>query len=135
MRDGVNWFQKYIFPGGMLPSRGEMERALKGTRLVVDSVRDIAPHYALTLRRWRDAFLATRDDVRALGFDDRFIRMWDYYLAASEASFLTRNTGDLQIAFDKPAGRAVPKWDRRARPDPKGAAQPPSALDARIADR
>ena len=110
LRDGVNWFQKYIFPGGMLPSLAEIERSLKNTHLVIDAVTDIGPHYALTLRAWRQAFMSHLPEVRALGFDDRFIRMWEYYLAASEAGFLTRNTGDLQIAFARPAGRAVPRW-------------------------
>ncbi|MEX2245087.1 MAG: cyclopropane-fatty-acyl-phospholipid synthase family protein [Dehalococcoidia bacterium] len=112
LRDGVNWMQKYIFPGGMLPSIGEIERALRPTQLVIGGAEDIGPHYALTLRRWRERFLANADAVRALGFDDRFLRMWEYYLAASEAGFLTRNTGDLQITFEKPAGRAVPRFAR-----------------------
>jgi cyclopropane-fatty-acyl-phospholipid synthase len=118
LRDGVNWFQKYIFPGGMLPSLAEIERSLADTRFVIDAVDDIGPHYAITLRRWREAFLGRLPEVRALGFDDRFIRMWEYYLAASEAGFLTRNTGDLQIALSKPAGRAAPAWPSAAGREP-----------------
>ena len=99
----VNWIQKYIFPGGVLPSLGAIERALAPTRLLVQRVDDIGPHYAITLRRWRESFMANLPAVRAQGFDERFIRLWEYYLAASEASFQVRNVGDLQIVFEKPA--------------------------------
>jgi cyclopropane-fatty-acyl-phospholipid synthase len=110
VRDGVNWVQKYIFPGGMLPSIAAIERALERTALVIGGLEDIGAHYAITLRRWRERFMSELTAVRALGFDERFIRMWEYYLATSEASFLSRNTGDLQIVFEKPAGRATPAW-------------------------
>jgi cyclopropane-fatty-acyl-phospholipid synthase len=103
LRDGVNWVQKYIFPGGMLPSLAELERSLAETSLLISEVQDIGPDYATTLRRWRTAFLKNRPGVRALGFDDRFIRTWEYYLAVSEAGFLTRNTSDLQVVLEKPA--------------------------------
>ena len=102
LRDGVNWVQKYIFPGGLLPSISEIEHSLKRTSLLISRLEDIGDHYATTLRGWRQRFLSQIPAVRAMGFDDRFIRMWEYYLAASEAGFLTRNTGDLQIVFDKP---------------------------------
>lgn len=101
LREGVNWIQKYIFPGGMLPSLAEIERSLTQTKLVVSDVEDIADHYAITLRRWRSAFLENLPAVRALGFDDRFIRMWEFYLASSEACFLTRTTGDIQLVLEK----------------------------------
>lgn len=105
LRDGVNWVQKYIFPGGMLPSIAELERSLRSTSLLISALEDIGAHYATTLRHWRRRFLSQAPAVRSMGFDDRFIRMWDYYLAASEAGFLTRNTGDVQITFDKPRRR------------------------------
>ena len=108
LRDGVNWIQKYIFPGGMLPSIAELERSLQGTSLLITSLEDIGAHYATTLRHWRQRFLARAADVRSMGFNDRFIRMWEYYLAASEAGFRTRNTGDVQVLFDKPGRRARP---------------------------
>lgn len=104
-RNGVNWIQKYIFPGGMLPSLAAVERALKKTDLLITGVEDIGPHYAPTLRQWRETFLSRAGEVRALGFDDRFLRMWEYYLAASEAAFLTDTTGDLQIVFEKVGAR------------------------------
>jgi cyclopropane-fatty-acyl-phospholipid synthase len=103
LRDGVNWMQKYIFPGGMLPSLAAIEHALRPTSLVISSVEDIAPNYPPTLREWRRRFFSNIDAVRALGFDDRFVRMWEYYLCASEAGFLTRSTSDLQVVLEKPA--------------------------------
>ncbi len=102
-RDGANWMQTYIFPGGLLPSLAEVERALDGTSLLLTGARDIGPHYATTLAQWRARFLARADEVRALGFDQRFLRMWEYYLALSEVGFRTRHTQDLQIVLEKPA--------------------------------
>lgn len=98
---GVNWVQKYIFPGGVLPSLAEMERVNARTGLVLDSSDDIGADYAVTLHQWRDAFWANMDTVRAQGYDDYFVKTWDYYLAACEAGFLTRITGDVHVAFDK----------------------------------
>jgi cyclopropane-fatty-acyl-phospholipid synthase len=103
-RRGANWIQTYIFPGGLLPSLAEIERSLHGTRLLVREVDDIAAHYVRTLQAWRAAFLAQVPAVRALGFDERFIRMWDYYLAISEAAFATGLTQDLQIVLQKRRG-------------------------------
>lgn len=102
-RDGANWMQTYIFPGGLLPSLAEVERALDGTSLLLTSVRDIGPHYATTLAEWRARFLGAPAEVHALGFDERFVRMWEYYLALSEVGFRTRHTQDLQIVLEKPA--------------------------------
>ncbi len=101
-RTGVNWIQKHIFPGGVLPSLAEMERANHRTDLAIVEARDIGMHYAATLREWRARFWRRIDDVRQQRYDDRFIRTWDYYLAACEAGFLTRTTQDLHIVFEKP---------------------------------
>ena len=103
---GANWIQTYIFPGGLLPSLAQIERSLHGTRLLVRGVEDIASHYVQTLATWRERFMSRLDDVRAMGFDDRFIRMWEYYLAISEAGFDTGVCQDLQIVLEK--GRALP---------------------------
>lgn len=102
-KNGVNWIQKHVFPGGVLPSLAEMERANAETRLIVASLDHIGRHYAVTLRRWREAFWERIADVRRQGYDERFIRTWDYYLAACEAGFLAGAIDDLQIAFEKPA--------------------------------
>jgi cyclopropane-fatty-acyl-phospholipid synthase len=103
---GANWIQTYIFPGGLCPSLAVIERATRDTRLLITDVTDIAPSYVRTLRAWRTSFMTRLDDVRALGFDDRFIRMWEYYLALSEAGFATGISQDLQIVLEKRRGIA-----------------------------
>ena len=103
-RRGANWIQTYIFPGGLCPSLSVIERSTRDTRLLITAVTDVAASYVLTLRAWRERFLARLDDVRGLGFDDRFIRMWEYYLALSEAGFATGISQDLQIALEKERG-------------------------------
>lgn len=103
---GANWIQTYIFPGGLCPSLAVIERATRQTRLLITGVTDIAPSYVRTLHAWRERFLGRLDDVRAMGFDERFVRMWEYYLALSEAGFATGISQDLQIAFEKRRGIA-----------------------------
>lgn len=87
-RNTYTWIQKYIFPGGLIPSVealvGVTERE---TRLRTVGMLSLRPHYAETLRLWRERFGANRDAVSALGFDDVFQRMWELYLAYSEAGF------------------------------------------------
>lgn len=99
----ADWIQKYIFPGSLLGSIGGFVDAMKQARtaLTIRHVDDIAPHYAETLKRWRTAFFDRLDEVRRLGFDDRFVRMWDFYLASCEAYFRTRTIGDLQIVLGR----------------------------------
>ena len=101
---GANWIQTYIFPGGLCPSLAVIERATRDTRFLVTGVTDIAADYVRTLAAWRSAVLGRLDEVRAHGFDERFIRMWDYYLALSEAGFATGLSQDLQISMEKARG-------------------------------
>jgi cyclopropane-fatty-acyl-phospholipid synthase len=103
---GTNWIQQYIFPGGLLPSLSAIERALHGTRLLITGTQDIREHYVRTLATWRRTFMGRLPEVRAMGFDDRFIRMWEYYLALSEAGFATGLVQDQQIVFEKGRGLA-----------------------------
>jgi len=103
-RRGANWIQLYIFPGGHCPSLTSIEQATRRTKLRIARVDDIGPHYASTLRAWRERFLERVGAVRALGFDDRFVRMWEYYLALSEAAFATGTTQDLQVVLEKGRG-------------------------------
>ncbi len=103
-RRSANWIQTYIFPGGLLPSLAVIERATAQTSLLITGSRDIAASYARTLATWRASFHARLDEVRAMGFDERFIRMWDYYLAISEAGFATGITQDQQLTFEKRRG-------------------------------
>jgi cyclopropane-fatty-acyl-phospholipid synthase len=100
-RRGANWIQTYIFPGGLCPSIAVMERAMAATNLLITDIDDIASSYVRTLREWRTRFMSRLDEVRALGFDERFIRMWEYYLALSEAGFATGVTQDLQLVLAK----------------------------------
>jgi len=98
-----DFIQRYIFPGGHLPSLEAMCQAMgDGSQLYVERVDNIGIHYAETLRRWRETFMERVDDVRALGFDDRFVRMWEFYLAYCEAAFLARYISDLQIVLTRP---------------------------------
>lgn len=95
-----DWIQKYIFPGGLLPSVTEVAKALaRGTRLGLIGLDDRPLDYARTLAAWREAFFAQVDRVRALGFGDRFVRMWEYYLATCEAAFRTRNLGLVHLTL------------------------------------
>lgn len=102
LRDGVDFIQKHIFPGSLLMS---MQRILLATSrtpsLNLFHYEDMAPHYAHTLRLWRDTFDEKRDAVTALGFDDAFIRKWRYYLSYCEAAFATRFITVAQIILTK----------------------------------
>jgi cyclopropane-fatty-acyl-phospholipid synthase len=91
-RAGTDFIQQYIFPGGMLatPARFAIESSAQG--LAVEDAFAFGPDYALTLRRWRDAFVNNLTGVRAQGFDERFIRMWELYLAYCEAGFTSGST-------------------------------------------
>jgi cyclopropane-fatty-acyl-phospholipid synthase len=100
----ADWIQTYIFPGGLLPSLGELCRAMTArTRLSVTGLEEIGLDYAETLARWRSAFLENLERVRHLGFDDRFIRMWEYYLASCEAMFRTRMLWTYQLLLRRAA--------------------------------
>ena len=103
-RRGANWIQTYIFPGGLCPSLAVIERSIHDTRFLITGVTDIADSYALTLRAWRRRFMARLDEVRSMGFDERFVRMWEYYLALSEAGFATGISQDLQLVLEKRRG-------------------------------
>jgi cyclopropane-fatty-acyl-phospholipid synthase len=97
-----DWIQKYIFPGAELASVSEIIRSLaRVTSLSLHHAEDIGTHYARTLAAWRDRFTAALSEVRSLGFDERFTRMWDYYLAYCEGAFLERHVGDAQLLLVK----------------------------------
>jgi len=103
-RRDFDWIRKYIFPGALLASVYGITRALKEhTALRVEWMQEIGTHYARTLRAWRERFLGRLTEVRQLGFDDRFIRMWEFYLASCEAGFSTRYIGDVQMVLARPA--------------------------------
>ncbi|GAB2534727.1 class I SAM-dependent methyltransferase [Nocardia heshunensis] len=96
------WIQKYIFPGGSLPSTRAIEAAAGRTRLRVRERRGLGMHYAETLRLWRERFDSRAPEVAALGFDATFRRLWQFYLAYSEAGFRSRYLDVQQIVLDRP---------------------------------
>lgn len=105
-RRSVDFIQKHIFPGGHLPSLGALSEAMaRSSRLVVEQLDNIGTHYAPTLREWRERFLAALPEVRALGFDDAFIRKWLYYFSYCEAAFATRALDDLHMVLSRPSER------------------------------
>jgi len=98
-----DFINRYIFPGGCCPSLGAMTAAAAGrTDFRLVRLEDFTPHYARTLREWRRNFHARLPEVRALGYDDRFVRMWDCYLAFCEGGFAEQHTGLLQLLYARP---------------------------------
>ncbi len=95
----TDFIQQYIFPGGLLPSRSEFRRAAAAAGLEVVDEHAFGADYASTLSRWRTRFLAEESAVRGLGFDTRFIRIWEFYLAYCEAAFATGNTSVVQFTL------------------------------------
>lgn len=97
LRRGVDFIQKYIFPGSLLLSLNRVnEQLARAGGFMLHRVEDFGPDYARTLRLWRDAFEAKHEEVAALGFDARFIRKWRYYLCYCEAAFAMRNISVVQ---------------------------------------
>lgn len=102
----VDFIQRYIFPGGFLPSVTALAAAFTGNSdLRAVQLEDIGPHYAETLARWRDNFHARSDEIRGLGFDERFMRMWEFYLCYCEGGFRERQIGTVQMLLAKPDWR------------------------------
>jgi cyclopropane-fatty-acyl-phospholipid synthase len=100
---GTDFIQQYVFPGGCLPCPAEFQRCAREAGLeVVDELR-FGKDYARTLRHWRTRFLARRAQVLALGFDEAFLRLWDFYLAYCEAAFEQCNTDVIQYTLRKPS--------------------------------
>ena len=111
-----DFLKKYIFPGSCLPSvAATLDAVHSRTDLRTWHLEDIGPHYATTLRLWREAFLARSGDARRLGYDDRFLRLWDYYLAYCEGAFRARYVGDVQWLFLKPRCQIAPSAPTIAR--------------------
>ena len=101
-RDEVDFIKRYIFPGCCIPSVSALAQAMAGASdLRIVHLEDIAPHYATTLARWRDNFLANLERVRALGYPESFCRMWEFYLCYCEAGFAERALGDVQMVLTR----------------------------------
>lgn len=103
LKHGVDWIQKHIFPGSLLPSVGALNDAINKTGdLTLVDLKDMGLHYARTLRTWYDRFNANLHEVKKLGFDDSFIRKWNYYLCYCEAAFAMRNINVMQMIYARP---------------------------------
>jgi len=99
---GTDFIQKYIFPGGHLPSVNKiLEVTTNKTNLNLLNLEDYTEHYAKTLNIWHEKFIQQLDQVKRLGFDEYFVRMWKMYLCYCEAAFLTRNINLVQVAFTR----------------------------------
>lgn len=96
-RKGTDFIQQYVFPGGMLPSPAEFRRRAKVAGLEVTDAFAFGRDYGRTLRLWREAFMARRREVLAQGFDERFLRLWEFYLAYCEGAFNARSTDVVQF--------------------------------------
>jgi len=102
----VDFIQRYIFPGGCLPSVSVISDAVtRMTDMRMLHLEDIGPHYATTLKHWRERFMNRLDEVRSLGYPDEFIRMWEYYLCYCEGGFRERTIGTAQVLLGKPLNR------------------------------
>ena len=108
LRRGTDFIQKHIFPGSLLLSNTRIANTLNRTGdLDLVSFEDLTASYARTLGEWHDRFNAALDDVRDLGFDDRFIRKWNFYLKYCEAAFAARNIGVVQAAYTRPNNTTI----------------------------
>ncbi len=102
-RRGVDFIQKYIFPGGMLPSPSALRSEIERAGLAIVGSREFGPSYAQTLRRWHERFNARWEEIAPLGFDERFRRMWNFYLTSCAATFQVGNCDVTQITIKRPA--------------------------------
>jgi cyclopropane-fatty-acyl-phospholipid synthase len=108
-RKNTDFIQQYIFPGGCLPSNTIVAQHInQDTDMQIVGLEDITKDYARTLADWRNAFSANIDAVKAQGFDDVFIRMWDFYLCYCEGGFTERAISTAQYVFAKPDARTLP---------------------------
>jgi len=110
-RKSVDWIQKHIFPGGLLPSVGHLMKVVNDVcDLQLLRFRDFGPHYARTLKEWHERFTRAEADVRKLGFSDNFIRKWRYYLQYCEAAFRMRNVSVVHVTLTRPNNTQL-VWD------------------------
>jgi cyclopropane-fatty-acyl-phospholipid synthase len=102
-RKNVDWIQKHIFPGSLLPSMQVIQSSIRETgNLMLYDFEDMTPSYAQTLKIWREGFNQNLSAVRDMGFEEEFIRKWNYYKSYCEAAFKTRNISVVQAVFTRP---------------------------------
>lgn len=103
LKNGVDWIQKHIFPGSLLPSVAAINNAVNKTgEMSLVDLKELGLHYAYTLNSWLVKFNEGVEKVKQLGFDDRFIRKWTYYLCYCEAAFAMRNISVMQMVYTRP---------------------------------
>lgn len=103
VKNGVDWIQKHIFPGSLLPSVGSINKAINEVcDLTLVDLKDIGLDYAHTLNIWQQEFMKNIEEVKKLGFDDYFVRKWNYYFAYCEAAFAMRNINVMQLVYTRP---------------------------------
>lgn len=108
LKRGVDWIQTHIFPGSLLLSVGRVNEACLTTgNLFLHDLEDLGTSYARTLHLWWERFNRRVEEVRALGFDERFIRKWNYYLQYCEAAFANRNVSVVQAIYTRPNNRRL----------------------------
>jgi cyclopropane-fatty-acyl-phospholipid synthase len=113
LRRGVDFIQRYIFPGSLLLSTNRVSNLLaESGGFVLHDLRDMGLDYARTLGTWRETFDEREPDVRVQGFDDRFIRKWRYYLGYCEAAFALRNVSVVQAVYTRPNNHSLGQWHR-----------------------
>ncbi len=101
-RKEVDFIQKYIFPGGSLPSITAMSESItSSTDMRIINLQDIGMHYAKTLRHWRERFFHNESRIRSLGYSDTFIRLWEFYLCYCEGGFLERSISTVHLVMAK----------------------------------
>ena len=105
-----DWIQQVIFPGSLLPSLEAITKAVAVTRLQVHGVEEIGFGYARTLREWRENVCGNVDRLRELGYDERFLRLWTFYLTYCEAGFAIRSLRDMQLVLVHSANDALPEF-------------------------
>jgi cyclopropane-fatty-acyl-phospholipid synthase len=105
----VDYIQRYVFPGSFIPSVTTLlESMTRTTDYKLFHLEDIGPHYARTLRTWRERFFRNLGRVRELGYPESFVRLWEYYLCYCEGGFLERQLGTVQMLLTKPRNRRSP---------------------------
>jgi len=116
--ESVDFIKRHVFPGSFIPCVSAMlDASARTSDLRLLNLEDIGPSYAITLNHWRKRFLARLDSVRQLGYDEGFVRMWEYYLCYCEGGFLERSIGTAQMLFARPGNRRaqfMPTLDRSA---------------------
>ena len=103
----VDFIKRYIFPGSFIPCVSLLTAAAAKSQLRLNTLQDIGYSYALTLREWRKRFMHDLDAVKAQGYSDEFIRMWEFYLCYCEGGFIERSISDVHMQFVKPGNRSA----------------------------